>query len=100
MGPVRVKLTGEELRRRAKALPDWQVHEEHHLSKSFLFPDFATALVFVNRIGEEAERQRHHPDIHVTWGRVDVEISSHDAGGITESDFALASAIDHLSAGE
>jgi 4a-hydroxytetrahydrobiopterin dehydratase len=99
MGPVRVKLAGEELRRRAKALPDWQVHQEHHLSKTFPFPDFASALAFVNRIGDEAERQGHHPDIHLTWGRVDVEISSHDAGGITESDFALAGAIDRLFAG-
>jgi 4a-hydroxytetrahydrobiopterin dehydratase len=99
MGGVRVRLAGEELRRRAEALRDWRVHDEHHLSKTFVFPDFVTALAFVNRIGDEAERQGHHPDIHLGWGRVDVETWTHDAGGITESDFALAGAIDHLLAG-
>ena len=99
MAGTRERLTGEELRLRAEALPDWRVRDEHHLSKTFLFPDFATALAFVNRVGEEAERQGHHPDIHLAWGRVDVETWTHDAGGITESDFALAGAIDRLLAG-
>ena len=95
MGAARVKLTGDELRRRAEALSGWRVRDDHHLSKTFLFPDFKTALAFVNRVGEAAERLGHHPDIHFTWGRVDVETWTHDSGGITESDFALASAVDH-----
>lgn len=99
MGAARVKLAGDELRRRAEALPGWRVHDEHHLSKTFLFPDFKTALAFVNRAGGVAERLGHHPDIHLTWGRVDVETSTHDAGGITESDFTLAAAIDQESKG-
>lgn len=96
MGGTRVKLAGEELRRRAEGLPGWRVHEDHHLSKTFLFPDFKTALDFVNRAGAVAEQQGHHPDIHLAWGRVDVETWTHDAGGITESDFTLAAAIDHV----
>jgi 4a-hydroxytetrahydrobiopterin dehydratase len=94
-----VKLSGEDLRRRAEALTGWRVHEDHHLSKTYRFPDFKTALAFVNRIGDEAERQGHHPDIHFTWGQVDVETWTHDAGGITDRDFALAAAIDHLHGG-
>ena len=99
MGGSSTKLSGEELRRRAQALPDWRVQDEHRLSKTFLFPDFQTALAFVDRVGNEAERQGHHPDIHLAWGRVDVETWSHDAGGITERDFALAGAVDRLFTG-
>jgi 4a-hydroxytetrahydrobiopterin dehydratase len=53
-------------------------------------------LEFVNRVGEIAERQGHHPDVHLSWGHVEVETSTHDAGGLTEQDFLLASQIDHL----
>ena len=94
MGGARVKLSGEDLQRRAEALRDWRVRDEHHLSKTFLFPDFKTALAFVNRVGETAERLGHHPDLHLAWGRVDVETWTHDSGGVTEFDFALAGAVD------
>jgi 4a-hydroxytetrahydrobiopterin dehydratase len=94
MGGARVKLSGEDLQRRAEDLRDWRVRDEHHLSKTFVFPDFKTALAFVNRVGETAERLGHHPDLHLAWGRVDVETWTHDSGGITEMDFALAAAID------
>lgn len=94
MGGTRVKLTGEELEKRAANLSGWQVRGEHDLTKTFLFPDFQTALGFVNRVGEVAEAQGHHPDLHLAWGRVDVETSTHDAGGLTENDFTLAGEID------
>jgi 4a-hydroxytetrahydrobiopterin dehydratase len=94
MGGARVRLSGEELEGRVRALPGWGIRDEHHLSKSFQFPDFKTALAFVNRVGETAERMGHHPDLHLAWGRVDVDTWTHDAGGITDFDFALAAAID------
>jgi 4a-hydroxytetrahydrobiopterin dehydratase len=94
MGEARTKLGNEELARRAEALPGWRVADGARLTKSFLFPDFKTALDFVNRVGEAAEERGHHPDLHLAWGRVDVETSTHDAGGITEADFDLAQAID------
>ena len=93
MGGTGVKLTDDELRRRAASLADWRVRDDR-LSKTFLFPDFKSALAFVNRVGAVAEDQGHHPDIHFTWGRADVETWTHDAGGITESDFTLAAKID------
>src|SRR5438270_1072462 len=93
MGGTRVKLAGAELSSRAAGVPDWRVRDER-LSKTFLFPDFQAALDFVNRVGAVAEEQGHHPDIHLAWGRVDVETWTHDAGGITESDFTLAARID------
>ncbi|MGD8495771.1 MAG: 4a-hydroxytetrahydrobiopterin dehydratase [Gemmatimonadales bacterium] len=73
---------------------DWTVVETHHLEREFEFPDFAAALAFTNAIGEIAEEQGHHPDIHLSWGRVGVEIWTHKIDGLTESDFVLAAKFD------
>jgi 4a-hydroxytetrahydrobiopterin dehydratase len=86
-------ISGEALQQRAAALPDWKI-AEGRLSKTFLFPNFQSALDFVNRVGAAAEEEGHHPDLHLAWGRVDATTWSHDAGGITERDFALAARID------
>lgn len=75
---------------------DWQVIEEHHLQKLFEFGDFVTALAFTNRVGEVAEAQNHHPDIHLTWGKVEVTIWTHKIDGLTESDFVFAAKVDRL----
>ncbi|MBW2374330.1 MAG: 4a-hydroxytetrahydrobiopterin dehydratase, partial [Deltaproteobacteria bacterium] len=68
----------------------WQVVDEHHLAKDFRFPDFVRALAFTNRVGGMAEQQHHHPDIHLSWGHVRVEIWTHKIDGLTESDFVFA----------
>jgi len=81
----------------AKQVPQWQVVSEHHLLRSFSFPDFRHALAFVNRVGELAEQQGHHPDICFTWGKADVKIFTHKINGLSESDFVLAAKIDRLS---
>lgn len=79
-----------------KQLDGWEVCDYHHLSKSWSFPDFAAALAFVNRVGELAEQEGHHPDIYLTWGRVALQIFTHKVDGLTESDFILAAKIDRL----
>ncbi|MBI2817450.1 MAG: 4a-hydroxytetrahydrobiopterin dehydratase [Acidobacteria bacterium] len=89
-------LKGAEIAPLARELPDWQVVKEHHLLKSFQFPDFRTALDFVNRVGELAEEQGHHPDIFLAWGKVEITIWTHKIDGLTESDFILAAKIDTL----
>ncbi|HXE76175.1 MAG TPA: 4a-hydroxytetrahydrobiopterin dehydratase [Candidatus Xenobia bacterium] len=89
-------LTGEELAALARQLPDWEVVGEHHLKRSFRFKDFRTALDFVNRVGELAEQQGHHPDLYLAWGRVDITTWTHKINGLTESDFILAAKIDRL----
>jgi 4a-hydroxytetrahydrobiopterin dehydratase len=89
-------LKGAELQDLERQLTGWRVIDEHHLLKSYTFPDFVKALAFVNRIGDVAEQQGHHPDIHLTWGRVDVQIWTHKIDGLTESDFILAAKIDKL----
>ncbi len=89
-------LKGEKLVELAQQVAGWEVVEEHHLAKSFPFPDFRKALAFVNRVGELAEEQGHHPDIYLTWGKADITIWTHKINGLTESDFILAAKIDQL----
>ena len=89
-------LKGEELRKLAAQVSDWKVVDEHHITKTFLFPDFKTALDFVNRVGTVAEEEGHHPDLSIAWGRVDAKTYTHKIDGLTESDFILAAKIDQL----
>ena len=89
-------LKGDALTALANQVEAWTVVNEHHLTKSFKFPDFRQALAFTNRVGELAEQQGHHPDILLRWGRVDVSVWTHKIDGLTESDFILAAKIDRL----
>jgi 4a-hydroxytetrahydrobiopterin dehydratase len=65
--------------------------------KEYRFPKFRDAIVFVNRVAGLADDANHHPDIDIRYDRVRLTLSSHDAGGVTERDLALADAIDHSS---
>jgi 4a-hydroxytetrahydrobiopterin dehydratase len=89
-------LKGDELAKISAELPDWRVVDQHHIEKIFLFPNFKSALAFVNRIGEVAEHQGHHPDICFGWGSVKVTNYTHKISGLTESDFILAAKVDRL----
>lgn len=66
------------------------------LTKEFTFPDFKTALDFVNKVGAAAETANHHPDIELQWGKVKISLMSHDVGQVTSRDYQLAEAIDRL----
>jgi 4a-hydroxytetrahydrobiopterin dehydratase len=77
--------------------PGWTLNDDGHLLRSFEFPDFARALAFANRVGEVAEAEQHHPDLHVAWGRCEVEIWTHKISGLTDSDFYLAAKVDRVS---
>jgi len=89
-------LKGKDLEALAAQLPEWTVVEEHHLHREYSFPNFAKALQFVNRVGEVAEKEGHHPDIWFTWGQVKIDILTHAIDGLTESDFVLAAKIEEL----
>lgn len=89
-------LKGKELAALARQVKGWKVIDEHHISKSYEFSDFAGALKFVNSIGAVAEEQGHHPDILLRWGSVTVTIWTHKIDGLTESDFILAAKIDEI----
>ena len=77
-------------------LEGWSVVESVRLAKDYRFDDFRTALAFVNRVAEVAERERHHPDIELGWGRVRIELWTHASGGLTENDFILAAHADSV----
>lgn len=77
-------------------LDGWAVENNHHIQRTFEFPDFVTALTFVNQVGDIAEEQGHHPDIFLTWGKAEVKIWTHKIDGLTESDFILAAKIDRI----
>jgi 4a-hydroxytetrahydrobiopterin dehydratase len=89
-------IKGADLERMMKAVPQWKVVNEHHLVRTFTFPDFRQALAFVNRVGEVAEQQGHHPDILLTWGKAEITLWTHKIGGLSESDFIIAAKIDRL----
>jgi len=91
-------LAGRELDALREQLGNgWEVVDGHHLSKEFGFKNFADALAFVNRVGEVAEEQNHHPDIYLAWGKVRVEVWTHKIDGLTESDFIFAAKADQQS---
>ena len=88
-------LKGEELDALQEKLGnDWQIINEHHLEKEYIFADFRQALDFTVKVGEVAENQGHHPDIYLAWGKVKLTIWTHKIDGLTESDFILAAKAD------
>lgn len=90
-------LTPPEIRPLQEQLePGWEVANDRHLTREYRFENFRQALEFVNRVGEMAEDQGHHPDLYLAWGKVRVEVWTHKIDGLTESDFILAAKCDSL----
>ncbi len=79
-------------------VPGWELDREgmHKITREFKFGDFKKALAFVVKVGEVAEREDHHPDIHIYYSRVVLELSTHSIGGLTENDFIVAAKINAL----
>jgi len=77
-------------------LPQWQ-REGEVITRTYEFKDFAAAMKFVNQVADLAEQAQHHPDLDIRWNRVALALTTHDAGGLTEKDFALAKQCDALS---
>ena len=78
----------------AKLAGGWRVVGEHHLEKEYRFKNFREALAFTNAVGAIAEREDHHPDIYLAWGKVGLTIWTHKIDGLTESYFVLAAKAD------
>lgn len=75
---------------------EWGVIAGTTLTRVYKFKDFARALAFTNKIGAVAEKMGHHPEICLEWGKVEVRITTHSEGGITDKDFQLADKIDSI----
>ena len=88
-------LSQAEIASRLTAHPDWRI-ERGELVRTFQFETFPNAVAFVNKVAGAAEEAGHHPDIDIRYNRVRLALVSHDAGGLTGKDFALAAAADKL----
>jgi 4a-hydroxytetrahydrobiopterin dehydratase len=82
-------------------IPDWRLAETgHDISREFLFNDFIQALDFINRVGDLAESEGHHPDILNSYNKVQLILYTHSIDGLSENDFILASKIDMMISNE
>ena len=90
-------LTDSEIKSLHPQIPAWHVAEVDgvkRIEREFAFPNFRDAMVFAVTVGEIAESEDHHPDIHVAWGKVRVETWTHKIKGLHRNDFILAAKID------
>ena len=83
------------IQRELSRLPGWS-RRGNALTKSYQFPSFLQGVAFVNRVADAAERANHHPDLDIRYTRIVCALSTHDAGGITQKDVALAMEIERL----
>lgn len=97
MAAKKKQLTKKEIDKHLKNLSAWKVNSKNtHLTRSFAFPTFVSGLAFAAKITVHAEVLDHHPEIVLTYGSVKVTLTTHDAKGLTKSDFELAERIDNL----
>ena len=93
---------GEPLNRQAiekllgRLAEGWKVIDQRYLEKEYKFKNFRLALDFVNKVGELAESESHHPDIYLAWGMVRLKIWTHKINGLHNNDFILAAKTDAL----
>ncbi len=92
------KLSDDQINAELARLPDWSETGEA-IQRTYKFADFVRSMAFVTRVAEEAERSQHHPDILIRFNKVTLTLSTHDAGGITMKDFALAARSDEFAKG-
>lgn len=92
------KLSAAELETMTRNLSGWKV-EDGRLVRDWKFADFVTAMAFVNKVAEAAEKAQHHPDIDIRYNRVRLGLVTHDAGGITAKDVAMARSLDRVASG-
>jgi 4a-hydroxytetrahydrobiopterin dehydratase len=86
-------LKKDEIKARLSGMSGWKLDDDE-IEKDFKFADFKQAMAFVNRVAEAAEAMDHHPDIEIKYNKVEMSLSTHSEGGVTEKDFALATQID------
>ena len=90
---MRQKLSDLEIQRALGGLPGWSRRGDV-LTKTFAFERFSDGIAFINRVAKAADEMNHHPDIDVRFTKVTIVLSTHDAGGITQSDLQLAERIE------
>ena len=91
-------LSQEDEDRLIKKISDWNLHREniHKINRVFQFKDFLKAIEFVNNISKVAEKEGHHPDIHIYYNKVEIDLYTHAVKRLSENDFIMAAKIDLL----
>jgi len=90
-------LTPSQVQDLMKEVKGWSVRDNKEISKEFKFKNFKEAVAFINKVGEVAEQEGHHPDINLhNWNKVTFTLSTHAINGLSENDFILAAKIDNL----
>ncbi|MEQ9357742.1 4a-hydroxytetrahydrobiopterin dehydratase [Coleofasciculus chthonoplastes] len=89
-------LSGAEIQEKVKSLDGWTI-EGKELRKTRQFKDFVEAIAFVNKIVEPAEAAGHHPDLAISYNKVTINLTTHEAGGLTAKDFEMAQTLSKLS---
>ncbi len=90
-------LSQQEIQKLQKEIgPTWKINPQGHLFKDFILNNFMEAMNLANQIASIAEKEGHHPDLTIAWGKCTVEIWTHKIQGLTESDFILAAKIDAI----
>lgn len=87
------ELTPQEIAQALAEVSDWK-KQPAAIQRTYVFRDFPTAMTFVNRVAEAAEKAWHHPDLDIRWNKVTLTFSTHEAGGLTRKDFELAAVCD------
>ena len=88
-------LSIKEIHDRLEELGGWEMHG-NDIVKEFDFSNFKEAIEFVQKVGEESEREHHHPDINIKYNKVEIKLTTHDANGLTYKDFKMAKIIEQL----
>jgi 4a-hydroxytetrahydrobiopterin dehydratase len=90
------KLNATQIKSALGKIPGWK-KKAAVISRQFQFKDFPAAMKFTDALAKVAEKEQHHPDIDIRWNKVKLALTTHDAGGLTRKDFALAKKFDELS---
>lgn len=90
-----MKLTKDQIQQKLSELDKWEL-KDNAIACSLKFRDFKEAMAFINRVAAEAEKMDHHPDIYISYNKVELTLTTHSEGGLTEKDFALAKMINQL----
>ncbi len=88
-------LTEKESKKILERVPHWKLNG-NKIEREFVFKNFVEALKFVNKVGDLAESEGHHPDIHIHWNKVNLELWTHSMNGLSENDFIVASKVNSL----
>jgi len=89
------KLDSAKIKSALASVPEWR-KKGTTIARTYQFKDFPAAITFVNAVARLAEKAWHHPDIDIRWNKVTLTLTTHDQGGLTEKDFALARKFDRL----